>query len=364
MEIFRLIEGAVKLNASDLHLMENAPPYVRIDGVLAPVNHPPVTHAEMLDILQSLVPERLKSNLEHKRGIDVGYQYKDVIRCRVIVFFERQRIRVVMRLIPLHVPTIEELDLPPLLKKIADFPRGMIVVTGPTGCGKSTTLAAMIDYVNSTKKLSITTIEDPIEFVHQNKKGIVTQREVGDDIGDFNSGLIQGLRQDPDVILLGEMREVETMRTAIKAAETGHLVFSTLHTVDAVQTIERIIATFPETEHDLVREQLASNLKAIITQNLVRRIEGKGRTAVLEILVVLDMVAKLIRDNRLGDISGIMKSGQEGMQIFDQALANLVRENKISEEEGLCYARDAYAYRRFIRGVQSSSDRGGIIAGF
>jgi twitching motility protein PilT len=269
-----------------------------------------------------------------------------------------------MRLIPLSVPTIDELDLPPVLKTIADFPRGLIVVTGPTGCGKSTTLAAIIDYINAAKKISVTTIEDPIEFVHQNKKAIVSQREVGDDIADFNSGLIQGLRQDPDVILLGEMREVETMRTALRAAETGHLVFSTLHTTNAIQTIERIIANFPETEHDLVREQLASNLKAIISQNLVKRLEGKGRIAALEILVVIDMVAKLIRDNRLGDVYGIMKGGQEGMQIFDQSLANLVREKKISEEEGLLYTRDAYAYRRFIQGVQSTSDRGGIIAGF
>ncbi len=364
MEISQLIEGAVKLNASDIHLMENYPPYFRIDSVLVPVKHPPVTHEEMMDILKSMVPERIKHKLEEKRGVDVGYQYKDVVRCRVIVFFERQRIRIAMRLIPLRVPTIEELDLPAILKKIADFPRGMIVLTGPTGCGKSTTLAAMIDYINETKKISITTIEDPIEFVHQNKKAIVSQREVGDDIGDFNSGLIQALRQDPDVILLGEMREVDTMRTAIRAAETGHLVFSTLHTTNAIQTIERIIANFPESEQDLVQEQLASNLKAVITQNLVRRTEGKGRIAALEILVVLDMVAKLIRDNRLGDIYGMMKGGQEGMQVFDQALANLVREKKISEEEGVRYARDPYAYRRFIKGVQSSSDRGGIIAGF
>ena len=364
MEISQLIEGAVKLNASDIHLMENAPPYFRIDSVLVPVKHPPVTHEEMVDILKSIVPERIKHKLEQRRGVDVGYQYKDVVRCRVIVFFARQRIRIAMRLIPLRVPTIEELDLPVILKTIADLRRGMVVITGPTGCGKSTTLAAIIDYINSTKKISITTIEDQIEFVHRNKKVIVSQREVGDDVEDFNNGLIQGLRQDPDVILLGEMRDVDTMRTAIRAAETGHLVFSTLHTTNAIQTVERIIANFPEREHDLVREQLASNLKAVITQNLVRRIEGKGRIAALEIMVVVDIVAKLIREHRLGDIYGIMKGGQEGMQIFDQALANLVREKKISEEQGALYARDAYAYRRFIKGVQSSSDRGGIIAGF
>lgn len=364
MEISQLIEGAVKLNASDLHLMEGSPPYFRIDGILVSVKHPPVTHDEMLDCMKSIVPERLKYKLEQKRGVDVGYQHQDIVRCRVIAFFERQRIRIAMRLIPLRVPTIEQLDLPAILEKIADFPRGMVLVTGPTGCGKSTTLAAIIDYINGAKKISITTVEDPIEFVHQNKKGIVSQREVGDDVEDFNTGLIQALRQDPDVILLGEMRDVDTMRTAIRAAETGHLVFSTLHTTNAIHTIERIIANFPETEHDLIREQLSSNLKAVITQNLVKRIEGKGRIAALEIMIITDMVAKLIRENRLGDIYGIMKSGQEGMQIFDQALASLVQEKKIPEEEGLFYARDPFAYRRLIKGVQSSSDRGGIIAGF
>jgi len=364
MLISQLIEGAVRLNASDIHIQEDYPPYFRVDGVLLPVKHPPINHTQILDILKEILPERFKPKLEQKRGVDVGFQYKDLVRCRVIVFFERQRIKIVMRLIPIEVPTIDQLELPPVLKKIAGFRRGMVLFTGPTGCGKSTSLAAILDYINSTQKVSITTIEDPIEYVHRNKKSIVSQREVGDDVVDFNSGLIQALRQDPDVILVGEMREVETVRTAIEAAETGHLVFSTLHTTNAIQTIERIITLFPEDERALVREQLATNLAAVVTQNLVRRIEGKGRIAALEIMIVTGMVSKLISEKRIADIYGVMKTGEEGMQIFDQALAKLVREEKIAEEEGALYARDVYAYRRFIRGVQSTTDRGGIILGF
>jgi twitching motility protein PilT len=240
----------------------------------------------------------------------------------------------------------------------------MVIVTGPTGSGKTSTLAAMIDFINETNKQCITTIEDPIEFVHPNKKSIVSQREVGRDVDSFNSGLIQALRQDPDVILLGEMRDVDTMRTAIKGAETGHLVFSTLHTTNAVQTVERIISTFPEPERELLREQLAGNLVAVITQNLIRRSGGKGRIAALEILIITDTIKKLILDNRLSDIAQVMKGGEQGMQVFDQAVANMVREEKITEEEGKAYSRDEFAFKRFVQGVQSSSDRGGIISGF
>jgi twitching motility protein PilT len=218
--------------------------------------------------------------------------------------------------------------------------------------------------MNDNRKVSIATLEDPIEFVHPNKKSLVHQREIGVDVPDYNTGLIQALRQDPDVILLGELRDVDTIRTAIKAAETGHLVFTTLHTTNAIQTVERVIGTFPETEHDLVREQLSTNLKAVISQNLVKRKEGKGRYAAQEILVVTGMISKLIADNRISDIFGVMKGREDGMQTYDQALADLVRAGKITEEEGLLYTRDEYAYKRFVKGVVSSSDSGGIIAGF
>lgn len=364
MVFSQLIEGALKLKASDIHLVEQSPPYFRIDGTIFPIKHPPITSDQMQDILKTVVPDRLKARLEKERGLDIGYQHKDLARCRTIVFFERNRLNIVLRLVPLTIPTIEQLELPAILKKIAEYERGFILVTGPSGSGKSTTLAAMIDHINNTKKISIITIEDPIEFYHENKKGIISQRQVGDDIETYASGVIQAMRQDPDVILLGEMRDTETMRTTIKAAETGLLIFSTLHTTNAIQTVERIISNFPQNEHDMIREMLSTNLKAVITQNLVKRAEGKGRIPAVEIMIVTKTISKLIADNRIHDIFEIMKGGEEGMQIFDQAFARLTLDKKITEETGARYARDIYAYRRFLQGVQSSSDRGGIIGGF
>ncbi len=364
MDINILIEAAAKHNASDIHLIENAIPYFRIDGELVPVKYPQITGQEIHEILKIIMPEKLFEKLEKRRGADFSYQYKDMIRCRMIAFYERKKIKLVFRLIPYKIPSLEELEMPDTIKKIADFERGLVLVTGITGCGKSTTLASIIDYMNAHQKICITSIEDPIEFVHPNKMGIVSQREIGEDIETFSIGLIQALRQDPDVILVGEMRDPDTMKTAIRASETGHLVLSTLHTTSAVQTIERIIGTFPENEHKLLREQLASNLKAVITQQLVKKKDGKGRIAAIEIMIVNATIAKLIFDNRINDIAGIIRGGEDGMRVFDQGLAYLVREDKITEEEGLKYASDIYAYKRYIKGMQSSSDRGGIIGGF
>ncbi|MBN1899900.1 PilT/PilU family type 4a pilus ATPase, partial [Candidatus Sumerlaeota bacterium] len=264
----QLIEGAMKLNASDIHIMEQFPPYFRVDGTIFPVKHPPITSEQIQEIVHTVVPERLKSRLEQERGLDVGYQYKDMARCRTIVFFERNRLNIVLRIAPLSVPSIDQLELPATLKKIAEYERGFVLVTGPSGSGKSTTLASMIDHINNTRKVSIITLEDPIEFYHENKKSVISQRQVGDDIDTFASGVIQALRQDPNILLLGEMRDQETMRTANKAAETGLLIFSTLHTTNAIQTIERIISNFPQEEHNLIREMLSTNLRAVITQNL------------------------------------------------------------------------------------------------
>ena len=364
VNVVALIEGAVHYKASDIHLQEGFPPYFRLDGDLTPIsNHPPLQHEDMLQVVKELVPPRLIEKLERERAADVGYQHKDMVRLRIVVYYERGRLRMVLRLIPLTIPSFEQLGLPLILQTIAGFYRGLVLVTGPTGSGKSTTLAAVIDYMNAREKISITTIEDPIEFVHNNKVAIITQREVGEDVIDFNAGIVQAMRQDPDVILIGEMRDMETMRTAIKAAETGHYVMSTLHTTNAIQTIERVIGTFPQAEQDLLREQLSVNLKSSISQTLVKKIGG-GRAAALEILVVTPSVSKLISDNRLRDIYGQMQTGDEGMITTDQALAKLAREKIITEEEGAAWSRDVYAFKRFLKGVSSSSDRGGIIAGF
>lgn len=363
MEIGKLIEGALKVHASDIHLIEGWPPYLRVDQVLHAVDAPPLSQTDIAGLLKPVIQERLGEKLQTARGIDIGYQHGDLVRCRVVVYYERQHLTAVFRLIPIEVPTIEALDLPEEFAEYADFHRGMVLVTGPTGCGKSTTLAALVDQINAHRHVAITTIEDPIEFVHRNKKAIVRQREVGDDVQDFRSGLIQSLRQDPDVIMLGEMRDYETMRTAIQAAETGHLVMTTLHTSSAVKAIERIMDVFPEPEHRLLREQMAANFRVVMTQELVRR-KVRGQIAAFEVMVVTDYVAKLILENRVADIFDVMKHEKDGMRTLDQGLAHLVREDKIAEEEALRFARDPHALHRYIKGILASSDLGGVPEAF
>jgi twitching motility protein PilT len=364
MKITALIQAAVKYKASDLYLIGDSVPYLRVDSVVIPVNCPPLSPDDVQEIVNTIVPQRLMPRLDQRRGVDVACQFPGLIRCRVIVFYERQHLRVAMRLIPLEAPTVESMELPPILKKIAGFQRGLVLVTGPTGAGKTTTLAAMLDYINTTRKFCITTIENPIEFVYTNKKSIVFQREVLDDVENFNIGLIQALRQAPDVILVGEMRDLETIRTAILAAEVGHMVFSTLHTTTAVQTVERIIAVFPEAEHGVVRDQLGTCLRAVVTQNLVRRAGGKGRIAAMEVLISNATIEKLIREYQLRDIFEVIKTGEDGMQTFDQALAQLTRTKSITVEEAEANARDVFAYRRHLLGATSSRDAGGIVGAF
>lgn len=362
MNLEALLLGAKKLKASDIHLMEGTSPFFRIHGDMKKVETPPLTHQEMQQFLNKMMPHHLMRELESQRGCDFSYQLGDEIRFRCVAYFGTNRLGIVMRLIPLSIPSIEDLELPDVIRAVTKNSRGMILLTGMTGSGKSTTLAAMIDYLNVLEALRIITIEDPIEYVYKPRKSIVTQREVGKDVPDFNVGLRQAMRMDPDVILIGEMRDVETIKVAIKAAETGHLVLSTLHTTSAVHTIQRIIGYFPENEHDLLREQLSLNLKASITQRLVKRADGKGRLAAMEIMVVNATIAKLIKDNRIPDIFGVIKGKDDGMQTFDQALADLVRRNKITFDEGTLYCEDFYAYKRFIAGIASTGDRGAIIA--
>jgi twitching motility protein PilT len=360
MDILKLVEKALAERASDIHLMENSPPYFRIDDDLAPADLPVVSHQDMLDILAGVLPEGLRSELMEKRGVDISHQFGTVARCRIVVFFERRHFKIVIRLIPINIPSLEHLELASLLERFVLLERGMILVTGPSGSGKSTTLAALLDRINENRKISINTIENPIEYIYQNKKAVISQREIGDDVPDFSSGALQSLRQGPDVIMIGEMRDLETMRVAIQAAETGHLLLSTLHTLGAVQTIARIIGTFPETEHDLIRSQLSTNLSVIISQQLVKRIAGKGRIAALEILIVTAQIAQMIREDKILLIYELIKGGAEGMQTLDQGLARLVRENKIREVDGAQHAIDIHAYHRCVIGIESSSDHGWI----
>ncbi|MBN1866377.1 PilT/PilU family type 4a pilus ATPase [Candidatus Sumerlaeota bacterium] len=364
IELNAILDGASKIGASDIHLNQNNPPYLRVDGILRPIQAPPLDHETLAYYLKSMMPAGLEPAFEEKRGIDFGYQYGVKVRFRVNAYYERSKMKIVLRSISLHIPSIDDLDLPETLKRVSMLRRGMVLVTGATGSGKSTTLAAMIQYVNEKMNRCIITIEDPIEYIYENKTSIVTQREVGVDVPDFNTGLVQALRQDPDVILIGEMRSSETMAVAIKAAQTGHLVFSTLHTINAVQTIERVLGSFPQDERELVREELSFNLKAAISQRLIRRAGGKGRIAAMELMIVTTTIEKLIHEDRIRDIPGVLRGREDGMMLYDQSLADLVREGKIEQAEAERHCDDVFALRRFIKGVKSTGETGGIIAGF
>jgi len=357
-----LIQGAIKHKASDIHLLQGLAPFFRVHGALTRVDSTILSREDVEQVVSQIVPTRIAHLLESNRGVDFSYQFRNMERFRCAAFYEQKRLGLAMRCIPMKIPTLDELEMPDVLKSVSRIHRGMVLLTGITGSGKSTALASMIHHLNNLEARRVITIEDPIEYIYVPEKCIISQREVGDDIPDFAMGLRQALRMDPDVILIGEMRDLETIRVAIKAAETGHLLLSTLHTTGAVHTIQRIIGHYPEQEHELVREQLALNLKASITQRLLRRADGTGRMAAQEIMVVTDVVAKLIRDNRIPDIFPIIRSREAGMQTFDQALADLVRIGKITFEEGKKYCEDFYAYRRFIHGVSASSDKGSILS--
>lgn len=362
MNVDALLLGAKRVKASDVHLIEGQPPYFRIQGDMKKVDVPPLSKDDFDSMLKKMMPSHMHREYESHRGADFGYQIGSEIRFRVVCYYEMGLRGIVLRLIPLEIPTIEDLELPEVIRTIAQNSRGMILLTGMTGSGKSTTLAAMIDYINNSESVRIVTIEDPVEYVYTNKKAIISQREVGKDVPDFNVALRQAMRMDPDIILVGEMRDIETIKVAIKAAETGHLVMSTLHTTSAVHTVQRIIGYFPESEHDLLREQLSLNLKASITQRLVKRATGQGRLAAQEIMVVNATIAKLMKENRISDIFGVIKGRDDGMQTFDQGLADLVRAEKITFDEGALYCEDFYAYKRFIAGIASTGDKGAILA--
>jgi len=362
MNFDALVQGAIKHNASDIHILEGCPPFLRINGSLVRVETEPFTKETIEEIIREILPVRVAHLLETERGADFSYQFHDMERFRCVAFYEQERLGIAMRCIPMKIPSLDELEMPEVLKSIARIHRGLVLLTGITGSGKSTTLAAMIDHLNHLEARRVITIEDPVEYIYTPARCIISQREVGDDIPDFATGLRQALRMDPDVILIGEMRDLETIRVAIKAAETGHLVLSTLHTTGAVHTIQRIVSHFPDQEHELVREQLSLNLKASITQRLLKRADGSGRIAAQEIMIVTDVIAKLIRENRIADIFPIIRSREAGMQTFDQALADLVRAGKVTFEEGKKYCEDFYAYRRYIKGVSASSDKGSILS--
>ncbi|MCC5875819.1 MAG: PilT/PilU family type 4a pilus ATPase [Candidatus Sumerlaeia bacterium] len=356
-----LFEGAVKNNCSDIHLLEDTPPYFRIRGDLKRVDTPPLSGDDMRNLLLEIMPEHLKGDLEANYQIDFSYEIPGVGRFRVVAYFQSSKLCVTLRSIPLTIPTVEGLKLDKVICDIAENHRGMVLVTGVTGSGKSTTLAAMINHINTLESRRIITVEDPVEYRYENKKSLISQREVGTDVASFAEALRSALRADPDVILVGEMRDVETIRIAIKATETGHLVFSTLHTRGAVHTIQRILGNFEQAEHEMLRDQLSLNILSAMTQRLVKTADGKGRRAAMEILVNNGVVAKLIRENRISDINGVMTGREDGMRTMDQSLADMIRSKEITLEEAHMHCNDMYALKRFIKGISSSGDRGGII---
>lgn len=355
-----LLKKAVQAGASDLHIKAGTPPIIRVNGELSFMpGERELTPADTMDFASSLMTDSQKEVFKKRNDIDIAYSDPDNNRFRCNCFIQRGCAGIVFRVIPTEILKMEQLNLPAVLKKIAMEPRGLILVTGTTGSGKSTVLAAMIDHINSNRTCHIITIEDPIEFYHKDKKSIVNQREAGNDTESFNKALRAALRQDPDVILVGEMRDFETIQTALVAAETGHLVLSTLHTVDAAETINRIISVFPPFQHKQVRLQLASILKAIISMRLLPRADGKGRVPAVEVLVATATIKSCIDDpEKTKSINDIIAQGfsQYGMQTFDQSLLALYKNGLISYEDALKSATNADDFALKVKGVQTTGE--------
>jgi twitching motility protein PilT len=337
LSVDALLERMVALAASDLHVTAGTAPCVRVHGSLEPVEGTdPLTPDDTHQLLYRILSTEQQKNLEVDRQIDMAYSIPGLARFRVNVFFQRGALGAAFRLIPAEIKTLEELGIPATLHELTEKPRGLVLVTGPTGSGKSTTLAALIDEINRKRPEHILTIEDPVEFVHRHKKCIVNQREIGPDATSFANALRAALREDPDVILLGEMRDLETIGTAITAAETGHLVFATLHTQSAPSTVDRIIDAFPAAQQEQIRVQLAATLEGIVTQALLRTADGAGRVAALEILYPDDAVRNLIRQGKVEQIYSVMQTGtSKGMQTMEQSLADLALRRVVTLEAAL-----------------------------
>src|SRR3989449_9586708 len=329
-----LVGRLLDAQGSDLHLTAGAPPVVRVHGELERLEeYPALSPRALQGMVYAILPQKMRGRFEQELELDMSYSLPGRARFRVNVFMQRDAVGAVFRVIPFDIKNIVDLGLPPVAADLARFPRGFVVVTGPTGSGKSTTLAAMVDVVNTERSGHIMTVEDPIEFLHKHKKCVVNQREIGADTHSFASALKHVLRQDPDVILVGEMRDLETISTAITAAETGHLVFATLHTQDTPQTIDRIIDVFPPHQQQQVRIQLSVALQAIVTQQLLPTADGSGRVAACEVLAITPAVRNLIREGKTHQIYSVLQtSASKGMQSMDAALAQLVRSGKITRE--------------------------------
>jgi twitching motility protein PilT len=360
MNIDDLLRVACESKASDLHCKVGNYPYIRVDGELSPLTQfPRISGEDMLNMAFSMMTNRQKQKFKEETELDMAYGVAGLGRFRVNVFQQRGNVGMVLRVIPTKIRTLDELYMPKIVDKICEERRGIVLVTGTTGSGKSTTLAAMIDRVNSTRTDHIITIEDPIEFLHRDKKGFVNQREVGVDTSSFGAALRASLREDPDLILVGEMRDLETIGTALLAAETGHMVFSTLHTLDATETIQRIIAVFPPPEQKQIRLQMSSTLKAIISQRLVRKSDGIGRVPAVEVLIATEYIRDcIINPDKTRMIHDAIAAGvsQYGMQTFDQSIYDLYSQGLITLEEALVRCSNPDEFKLRIAGIRSTTD--------
>ena len=342
IQIDRLLDTVVKQNCSDLHLTTGRPPTVRLHGSLRNLQTKTLESDDMVALMKSVTPEKNQQELQEVGSTDFGFAYGDAARFRVSVFRQRGDIAMVLRLIPNQLLTFEEIGLPEICRELIRRPRGLFIVTGPTGSGKTTSLATMLDYINMNMDRHIITTEDPIEYYHYHKKSIVNQRELGTDVPTFSESLRRALRQDPDVILVGEMRDLETIEAAIAAAETGHLVFATLHTTGASGTINRIIDAFPVDQQAQVRVQLSVALIAVLSQQLLARVDKPGRVAAYEFLVVTPAISNLIRENKTFRIDSAIQTGKKfGMQLLDDHLWSLYQRGLISAEEMVDKGKDA-----------------------
>jgi twitching motility protein PilT len=350
MDVAELLIYTLDNKASDLHLTVGMSPAVRVHGEVEPMGYAPLTREETHDLVYQIMNDRQKARFEEMHDIDFSLDFGEAGRFRVNAFMGHKGVGAVFRVIPSAIKTADELGLPAVISKMSEYERGLVLVTGPTGSGKSTTLAALIDQINQNRRGHILTVEDPIEFVHPHKKCIVNQREVGPHTHSFANALRAALREDPDVILVGEMRDLETISLAVSAAETGHLVFGTLHTSSAAQTIDRIIDVFPAHQQGQIRAQLAESIRGVVAQTLLKTANGKGRAAAVEVLVSTPAVRNLIREGKTFQIQSVLQTGtKEGMQTIEQSLSELVLTGRVTQEEAMNKAPDKEQFLRFLK---------------